>query len=120
MDDVLQNGSVDVTRVFVCATCAAPGAEPQGAAFAEALRGRVQSGVRVELTECMNQCDRPVSLALRAEGKDVYLFHSVDPSCDLDDALALIELYQEADSGTISDARAAGRLRHCLSGRVPK
>mgnify|MGYP000103139044 CR=1 FL=1 len=107
-------------RVIICDTCAAPGESPQGEAFAKALRNLVPDGVSVETTSCMNQCDRPVSLALRGEGKDIYLFHSVDPARDLDDTLALISLYAEAEGGTITDARPAGRLRHCLTGRVPR
>lgn len=107
-------------RVIICDTCAAPGESPQGEAFAKALRNLVPDGVSVETTSCMNQCDRPVSLALRGEGKDIYLFHSVDPARDLDDTLALIRLYAEAEGGTITDARPAGRLRHCLTGRVPR
>lgn len=107
-------------RVIICDTCAAPGEAPQGAEFAQTLRLHVGSDVQVETTSCMNQCARPVSLALREEGKDIYLFHSVDPARDLQDTLALIALYCEAEGGTISDARPAGRLRHCLSGRVPR
>ncbi|MGB7316932.1 MAG: DUF1636 family protein [Planktotalea sp.] len=107
-------------RVIICDTCAAPGEAPQGAAFADTLRSLVPQDVRVETTSCMNQCDRPVSMALRGEDMDVYLFHSVDPLCDLEDALALIKLYSKAEGGTIADARPAGRLRHCLTGRVPR
>ncbi len=110
----------DMTRVIICDTCAAAGESAQGEAFAQVLRGRVGAGVRVETTSCMNQCAAPVSLALRAEGKDMYLFHSLDPKQDLDDTLALIELYRMAEGGTIEDARPAGRLRHCLSGRIPR
>ncbi len=107
-------------RVIICDTCAAPGEAPQGEAFAEALCALVPSSVSVETTSCMNQCDRPVSLALRGEGRDIYLFHSLDPAQDLDDAAALVRLYAEAEGGTITDARPAGRLRHCLTGRVPR
>jgi len=110
----------DMTRVIICDTCAAVGESAQGEAFAQVLRSRVGEGVRVETTSCMNQCDTPVSLALRKEGKDVYLFHSLDPTRDLEDTLALIELYRNAEGGTIEDARPAGRLRHCLAGRVPR
>lgn len=109
-----------MTRVIICETCAAFGEPPQGEAFAQVLRGRVAEGVHVETTSCMNQCDRPVSLALRSEGKDIYLFHSVDPTQDLDNTLALIEIYRTSEGGTIADARPAGRLRHCLTGRVPR
>ena len=109
----------DMTRVIICDTCAAAGEAPQGEAFAQALRQRVGEDVSVETTSCMNQCDTPISLALREEGKDIYLFHSVDPAQDLDDTLALIELYRGLQWGTIEDARPAGRLRHCLTARVP-
>ena len=107
-------------RVIICDTCAAPGDAPQGAAFAEALRASLPQSVSVETTPCMNQCDRPVSMALREDGKDIYLLHSVDPSRDFDDTVALVMLYTQAEGGTIKDARPAGRLRHCLSGRVPR
>lgn len=108
------------TRVIICDTCAAPGTDPKGADFAQALRARVEDGVRVETTSCMNQCGKPVSLALRETDKDIYLFHSVDPDNDLEDALALITIYAEAEGGIIHDARPAGRLRHCLTGRIPR
>lgn len=107
------------TRVIICDTCAAPGGVAQGAAFADALRPLVPEGVVVETTACMNQCERPMALALRGEGRDVYLFAGVDPAQDLEDTAALVRLYAEAEGGTITDARPAGRLRHCLTGRVP-
>jgi len=110
----------DITRVIICDTCAAVGESAQGAAFAQVLRARVGADVEIEETSCMNQCDRPVALALRAQGKDVYLFHSIDPAQDVEDTLALIALYRTSAGGTIQDARPAGRLRHCLAGRVPR
>ena len=87
--------------------------------MADALEGRMPEGVALERVDCMNQCDTPVSLALRGEGRDVYLFAGVDPVQDVEDAVALARLYAEASGGTITDARAAGRLRFCLTGRVP-
>ena len=81
-----------------------------------ALEGAGVEGV--ETVECMNQCDRPVALALRGTGKDVYLFAGVGGG-DVVDAVALARLYREAAAGRIADARAAGRLRMCLVGRVP-
>ena len=76
-------------------------------------------GIALEQVDCMNQCDTPVSLALRGEERDVYLFAGVDPARDVEDALALAQLYRDAPGGTITDARPAGRLRFCLTGRVP-
>ncbi|MCG6904620.1 MAG: DUF1636 domain-containing protein [Rhodobacter sp.] len=105
----MRGGLLD--RVIVCGTCAG------GAGFAAALRDAGVDGV--ETVACMNQCDRPVTLAFRAKGKDAYLFAGIDPVADLADALALVRLYAEAPGGTIADARPAGRLRYCLVGRIP-
>ncbi len=102
-------------RVIICASCG----QGQGAAFAARLGARIPGQVEVRTVDCLNVCDRPVALALRGRGKDVYLFSGVDPESDLDDAVALARLYQEAPTGVIEDARPAGRLRYCLVGRVP-
>jgi len=111
-------------RVIICETCAAAGARPRGADFAGALRDRVAAdpelaNVEVTTTACMNLCEAPVAMALRGAGKDVYLFSGVEPDTDISDTLALLGLYVASPDGAITDARAAGRLRHCLRGRVP-
>ena len=95
-------------RVIVCTGCTG------GAELAERLRGRVP----VETTDCMNVCDAPISLAVRAEGKAAYLFTGVDPDRP-EDIEAFARLYADAPDGQIADARAAGELRFCLVGRIP-
>ncbi|WP_204112868.1 DUF1636 family protein [Shimia biformata] len=110
--------------VIICETCRTPSGDAQGLGFAKALRAALDAqgrrDIAVETVACLNICDEPVSLALRGDGKETYLFAGVDPSADLDDAVALAGLFAEADSGVITDARAAGRLRFCLRGRVPQ
>lgn len=109
----------DVTRrVIVCETCAASDRDPIGADFARDLQALVPDDVRVEITACMNLCEQPMALALRAKACDAYLFSGVTAD-DLEDAAALVRLYSAAPGGKITDARAAGRLRHCLVGRIP-
>ncbi len=95
-------------RFIVCTGCAG------GVALARALRGRVP----VETTPCMNVCDAPVSLAVRAEGKAAYLFTGVDPDAP-GDIEAFAKLYAESPDGEITDARPAGDLRFRLVGRIP-
>lgn len=95
-------------RFIVCTGCAG------GAALAAALEGRIP----VEVTDCMNVCDAPVSLAVRAEGKAAYLFTGVDPDRP-DDIAAFAALYAAAPDGQITDARPAGELRFKLVGRIP-
>jgi predicted metal-binding protein len=95
-------------RFIVCTGCSG------GADLAAALKGRVA----VETTDCMNVCDKPISLAVRAEGKAAYLFAGVDPDTP-EDIEAFSELYAESADGQIMDARPAGNLRFCLVGRIP-
>lgn len=105
----------------MCESCAAPGEVPAGATLAAALGRRLGdlATLEVELGGCMNQCGAPVALALRAEGRPAYLFAGLDPAGDLDDAEALCRLYHASGRDGIADARPAGRLRHCLVGRIP-
>ena len=110
--------SVARRRVIVCETCAAQGETPIGAEFAGRLKDLVPDNVDVETTACMNLCEQPMALALRAEGCDAYLFSGIGAD-DIEDASALARLYSEAPGGVIADARPAGRLRHCLVGRIP-
>ncbi len=110
--------------VFVCETCCSKGEQPQGAAFAQALRERVAdqqdlANTEVRLVSCLNMCDTPLSLALRAPDKVAYLFSGVRPAIDIADAVELLRLYARAKDGVIEDARSAGRLRFCLTGRIP-
>ncbi|WP_224380127.1 DUF1636 family protein [Roseovarius carneus] len=101
----------------VCSTC--EGAE--GPAFADALRAALAEaglGVQVRDWPCMNACARPVSLAFRAPQKATYLFGDVTLE-DAGDVVAFAKLYAASPDGWIDDARAIGRLRHCLIGRVP-
>ena len=71
-------------RFIVCTGCSG------GRDLAKALQGRVP----VETTDCMNVCDSPVSLAVRAEGKAAYLFTGVDPDAP-EDIEAFARLYAE-------------------------
>ncbi|SHG87549.1 DUF1636 family protein [Cognatishimia maritima] len=105
--------------VFICATCQMPDGAKPGPAFAKDLAQKLSSaGVTVQLVDCLNMCDAPLSLALRAPGKTAYLFSDLRPD-DIEDAAALARLYKDAKGGEITDARPAGRLRHCLVGRIP-
>ena len=83
---------------------------------------RGDSGLDIDVltTSCLNMCDTPLSFALQGPQKATYLFTGVDPEADTQDMLALLRLYSDAHDGWIIEAQAAGRLRLCLQGRVPK
>ncbi len=105
--------------VFICETCCLKDGQMPGVQFAAQLRDHlVSDDAEVRLTACMNMCDEPMSLSLRANGKTTYLFAGVEAT-DVADAAALVRLYIAAHDGEITDARDAGRLRMCLRGKVP-
>lgn len=105
-------------KLFICETCQDAAGEKPGLALADAVRASGIDGVDVVLTPCMNMCDEPVSMALRAPDKNAYLFAGVE-AADAADVVALAGLYTASKDGVIEDARPAGRLRFCLKGRVP-
>ncbi len=105
-------------RIIVCSTC--EGADGKG--FAAELRAALATtDLKYEVRDfdCMSNCARPLSVAFSAAGKATYLFGDVDTVGDLKDVIAFASLYAKSPDGWIEDARPAGRLRHCLIGRVP-
>ncbi|MDX1785848.1 DUF1636 domain-containing protein [Roseovarius sp. ZX-A-9] len=105
-------------RIVICSTC--DGAD--GKAFAAAVRDALAAaGLEYDVGDwdCMSNCARPLSVAFRATGKATYLFGDVVPATDLADLTAFARMYAASPDGWIEDARGAGRLRHCLVGRVP-
>ncbi|MEJ6396919.1 DUF1636 family protein [Yoonia sp. 208BN28-4] len=100
----------------ICATCAARGADPEGAALAAAV-GEVE-GWTVRMHDCLSMCEGPVAMAVQAQAKATYLFSGVQVA-DAADVRAFLALYDAQGDGWITDARPAGRLRFCLKGRAP-
>ena len=110
-------------RLTICDTCAEPGGTAPGAKWAIALRKAAQDcGLEVEIVtcSCLNMCQSPVAFALQGAQKATYLFSGADPAQDTQDMLGLLKLYADAPEGWITEAEAAGRLRLCLQGRVPR
>lgn len=110
-------------RVTVCETCTAAGETPRGGMFAQELQALLADAglpdIAVETVACLNACSDPTALSFRAVGKWAYLFAGVDPTRDGPDVVAFARLYLDSADGDITDARACGRLRHCLRGRIP-
>jgi predicted metal-binding protein len=105
-------------RITICGGCR-PG---EGEALADGLRAALaQAGLTTEVgvVDCMVVCAKPVSVAVRAEGKAAYLFSGVDPAAQGAEIVAFARLYAEAAGGIIADARPCGELRFRLVGRLP-
>ena len=98
-------------RITICAACR----EGAGRRLAERLAG---AGLQVRLADCLSACGSPLALAVTGEGKATYLFAEVDPEAQAGEVVAFMGLYGVAPKGKVEDARACGRLRFCLRGRI--
>lgn len=104
----------------VCTSCE-PGFDP---VIAEKLEAAIVTEgftvpVQVLPQLCMNGCSRPSSLALQGSGRATYFFSDIDLEADRDDIIRTLHAYIESPEGWIEDAHSCGRLRYCLTGRVP-
>ncbi|WP_349940129.1 DUF1636 family protein [Fulvimarina sp. MAC8] len=118
-----ETADAPLPAIIICASCrASDGGD--GAAFAESLdlvlgESNLQGSVRVVTTECLNACGAPVSLALSGDGRATYIFNRVEPENDAPDILSTVSAWLAGDKGHIEDARVCGRLRFCLTARIP-
>ncbi|MGV6847662.1 MAG: DUF1636 family protein [Marinibacterium sp.] len=99
----------------VCTGCAEGSVDLCARLIADA---RLDRRVAVRGQDCLNCCARPVALALQGEGRITYVFDGLDLGTDGDDVVATLRAYLERSDGAIVDARACGRLRHCLRARI--
>lgn len=109
----------DQITLRLCASCT-PETTGADTALRDALqRAGISGSVSIVAQNCFGACGSPVALSLQAQGRATYLFSGVDPNTDQDDIVATAQAYLSAPQGWIVDARACGRLRFCLVGRVP-
>ncbi|WP_082634722.1 DUF1636 family protein [Fulvimarina pelagi] len=114
---------VGLPAVIVCTTCRSEQGE-RGAVLAESLQREIArqclgESVRVVAVDCLNACGEPVSLALTGEGQASYVFNHLEPTNDVADVVSTVKAWLDADRGFIEDASACGRLRFCLTARIP-
>ena len=71
-------------ELLVCTTCrmglpAEEGARRPGGLLADALRERLPEGVRLRETECLSNCSRGCTVALRGPGRWSYVYGNLQP-----------------------------------------
>lgn len=108
----------------ICSSCKFPDREYQPERFTreieDALRqAGLADAVRVRQFACMGVCSRPVTIALQGDGMATCIFAGVLPETDMSDVVATCQTYLDSPNGWIEDARPCGRLRFCLTARVP-
>lgn len=75
--------------------------------------------VALQAISCGETCARPARLWLQSDGGASYVFEGLNLTSDNADILATARAYLDAPRGWIEDARPCGRLRFCLTARLP-
>ena len=70
-------------ELLVCVTCRRDGADPEGPRpgrlLADALAGALPDGVTLRETECLSNCTRGCTVALRGPGRWTYIYGNLAP-----------------------------------------
>jgi len=110
--------------VYVCVTCRRPG-DPDDAprpglrmarATAEAAEG---TGVSVCKVECLANCSRSLSAAMRCDGAWTYIFGGLDPERDAEALIEGAKLLAQAADGILPWRGRPEVLKRGLIARVP-
>jgi len=112
------------TTVYVCVTCRRPG-DPEDAprpgltlacGAAKAAEG---TGVSVCQVECLANCSRSLSAAMRCDGTWTYIFGGLDPERDAEALIEGAQLLAHADDGILPWRGRPEVLKRGLIARVP-
>jgi len=110
--------------VYVCITCRRPG-DPEDAprpglalarATAEAAAG---TGVAVCQVECLANCSRSLSAAMRCDGAWTYVFGGLEPERDAEALIEGAQLLARAEDGLLPWRGRPEVLKRGLIARVP-
>jgi predicted metal-binding protein len=109
--------------LLVCTTCRAPGADPAapraGAALAALLAGAAPEGVRVVPVECLSNCSRGCTVALRGAGRWTYVYGDLEPARDLAQLVHGAAKYRATADGLVPWRERPEHFRkHCIA-RIP-
>ena len=110
-------------ELLVCTTCRLPGADPAaprpGAELAQALAQSPPEGVRVRPVECLSNCARGCTVALRGAGRWTYIYGDLDPARDLPALVEGAAKYRATADGLVPWRDRPEHFRkHCIA-RIP-
>ena len=111
--------------LIVCATCRHGGSDDAdatrpGARLYDALAGRdLPPGVRLKSAQCLSNCSRGCSIALRGAGRWTYVYGDIDAARDLDAIVDGVDRYRRSADGIVPWRERPEHFRkHCIA-RIP-
>lgn len=111
-------------ELLVCTSCRVMGQDPTdgirpGQTLVEALPALLPDGVTLRPTECLSNCSRGCSIALRKPGAYTYVYGDIDPAQPLDDIIEGIAKYRDTPDGRVPWRERPEHFRkHCIA-RIP-
>jgi predicted metal-binding protein len=110
-------------ELLVCTTCRLPDAMPDakrpGAVLLDALLATPPAGVHVRAVECLSNCSRGCTVALRAQGRWTYVYGNLDPAQHLDALVEGAQKYRDAPDGLVPWRDRPEHFRKNCIARIP-
>jgi predicted metal-binding protein len=127
LTDIANDAEIEAetcATVFVCVTCRKPG-DPEdgprpGLALAQATAQAAQgTGVTVTQVECLANCSRSLSAAMRCRGSWTYVFGGLEADRDAGALIDGARLLARAEDGVLPWRGRPEILKRGLMARVP-
>ena len=110
-------------ELLVCTTCRIPDAVPDdkrpGAVLLDVLLAAPPAGVTVRAVECLSNCSRGCTVALRAQGRWTYIYGNIDPAQHLDALLDGAQKYAATPDGLVPWRERPEHFRKNCIARIP-
>lgn len=114
----------ETIELLICVTCrlmdapAEPDLPRPGRLLADALAGRMPEGVTLVETECLSNCKRGCTIALRGPARWTYVYGDIDPA-QAEIVRDGTTRYRDAPAGLIPWRERPEHFRkHCIA-RIP-
>ncbi len=119
-----ENSEPDVVRLLVCTTCRSALAPPEGetragAILLDRLAGQLPEGVEAVAVECLSNCTRGCTVALRGAGRWTYVYGNIDPETHLDAVLDGAARYRATPDGLVPWRERPEHFRKNCIARIP-
>lgn len=117
-------------QLLVCTTCRSAKAPADPAIGAEAprpgavllerlLAGGVPEGTEIRPVECLSNCTRGCTIALRGAGRWTYIYGNLDPDTDVAIAIEGAERYRATADGLVPWRERPVHFRKNCIARIP-
>jgi predicted metal-binding protein len=115
--------SIPAVELLVCTTCRHGDPQPDtpraGAVLYDTLCKAPPEGVAVRAVECLSNCSRGCTIALRAAGRWTYVYGALDPAQHPDTIREGAQKYAAAPEGLVPWRERPEHFRKNCIARIP-